>query len=147
MKKAVLLVESQPPHLGEYMLLIHHLNQYDFIYVCLNSPPLVLPIENAMAIWDMLVRDYGDKVQVVSVEDDLTQMSPESLPLEFQDCTILTTSQRIFVHLSSMNLPVELIPNVSGYHSIFLRVAYRQGRALDWLRTRGVNSISTNKNN
>lgn len=146
MKKAILVVESQPPHLGEYILLVHQLQYYDLIYVCLNSEPLVLPIENALAIWDMLTKHHGDKVKVVSMPGDFTQASIGDMPEQFDDCTILTTSQRIFAHLSSMNVSVELIPNVAGYHGIFLRMAYRQGRALDWLRTRAINSINNERN-
>lgn len=145
MKKAVLIVESQPPHLGEYVLLLKAVQDYEFVYVCINSPPLVMPIEHSIAIWEHVTSQYGRQVKVVYVKDDFAEMPPNCLPEEFKDKVLITTSQKIFTHLSSMNLPIELVPNLAGYHGVFLRVAYRQGRALDWLRTKGVNSISNNK--
>lgn len=140
--KAVLLVDSQPPHTGEYLQAFAYIKKYDFLYVCLTGPPLVLPIVNAMTIWKHILEPFAAKTQVTYVALKFTEIMQDELPLAFDNCVYLTSDKETFVHLSSLSASAELIPKVPGYRDIFLRTAYRQGVALDWLENHAV--VATN---
>lgn len=141
-RKGVLIIESQPPTAGEFLQLIMQLNHYDFIYICLNFTAEVMAIPRVLTIWKYFLSPYKKKTAVVQVTGNFASVSKEELPEMFKKCTYLTTNKAAFVHLSSMNVPVELIPRVLGYYSIFIRSAYRQSMALDWLEGKTINSAN-----
>ena len=133
--KAVFLLESQPPHLGELITVLNKIREYDPLYICVNKNVKVLPLQFAMTTWFFLMSHITGEKPTIFAADFKQFESISKLPdqPEFKDCTILTTNKEISIHLSSINVPVELVPHVLGYHSVFLRSAYRQGRALDYL--------------
>jgi len=130
-KEAMFLVESQPPHIGELLSVLMKIDEYDFIYVVVTGTPLVLPVAHALTTWSVMLKAYKDKVLICSSNQKFTEIV--KLPKQYKDCTVLTTSRKTFIHMSSNNIASELVGRPMGYHSTFLRTAYRQGRALDWL--------------
>jgi len=130
---AVILLESQPPHLGELLFIANEVNNYDHIYVLVEGKSSVISIPHVVSIWDTVLEVYGDKISLGVSNLDFSSIT--RLPDDIQSCTILTQSQPIFAHLSSINANVKLSSYAQGYHTIFIRAAYRQGKSLDWLRT------------
>lgn len=141
----MLIVESQPPNTGEFLQALAQLERYEFLYICINSPPAVLPLQRVGAIWASIFKLYGKRIAVVFVTDSFVDAAKSELPEIFDGCDYLTTNKKIFVHLSTMNVDVELIPHALGYRGIFLRNAYRQSRALDWIESRFINTINKDK--
>lgn len=130
-KEAVFLVESQPPHLGELISVLLKIRDYDKMHICVNATPSVLPIPRVLATWLFLLDAYKDKITVSAMIPKFAEM-PE-LPKTLKHCTVLTTSPKVYVHMSSLNIETELVPKTLGYCETFQRTAYRQGRALDYL--------------
>lgn len=131
--KAVYIIESQPPTLGELYSLYRIVDNFDHIFLCIQNAPMVTPVPAAMAIWETLIKPYQDKVTLCIGDKDFVSVS--KIPEKYEDCKILTISQPIFTHLQSLNINVGLVPRLPGYESIFLRAAYRQSKALEWIRT------------
>ncbi len=109
------------------------------MHICVNGITKGVPIQNVLATWAFIMGAYKDKVTVSALIVPFTEL-PE-LPPQFKDCTVLTTDRKVFVHISSIGVPVELVPRTLGYHGVFLRTAYRQGRALDWLLSQATHSM------
>jgi len=130
-KEALFLVESQPPHLGELISVLLKINDYGTMHICVSGIPQVIPIPRVMATWLFLLSKYSHKITVSALLTNFDMM-PE-LPEKFKHCTVLTTSPKVFVHMSSLEIPVELVPKTLGYCGVFQRTAYRQGKALDYL--------------
>lgn len=131
--KALYITESQPPHLGELISLLSVINDYDIIAICVNGNTKVMPIQHVLSTWVFLTQPYKDKIVTCASTDNFSTVA--KLPEEFKDYTVLTTSDEVFAHLSSLNVTVRLIPRAKGYWPVFERVAYRQGLALEWLKT------------
>jgi hypothetical protein len=134
--KAVFIVESQPPSVAEILALYTIIPKFEKIIVCVQNTPMVISINRVLKIWELIILPYQDKVMLSLGDKDFVSVS--SLPEQFNDFAILTISEEIFTHLQSLNLEPGLVPRVSGYEPIFHRAAYRQSKALDWLRTNQV---------
>jgi len=145
--KAVLLVESQPPHIGEILQAIQALTKYDFVYICLTVDVTVMSFDHVLSIWVSLLAPYMGRFKVVRCIGNFKEVMEGDLPIKFNMCTFLTPDREIFVHLSSLNVMAELIPRALGYHGIFLRTAFRQSKALDYLEARFINQAILERNN
>ena len=130
-KQAVFFVESQPPHLGELTSILLKIKEYDVMHICVSGIPKVMSIKRAMVMWEFHLDAYKDKVQVSAITVKFEELA--ELPEMFKECTVLTTSMAVYVHMSSLNIESELVPRALGYYGMFQRTAYRQGRALDFL--------------
>jgi len=130
-KEAVFFLDSQPPHLGELIPVLLKIKEYDIVHICVSGIPKVIPIPNVIATWLFLLEAYKHKITVSSLLINFEELS--ELPEIFKDCTVLTISPKIYVHMTSLNIETELVPRARGYVGIFQRTAYRQGRALDYL--------------
>lgn len=135
-KEALFLLESQPPHLGELTSILLKMKEYDIMHVCVSGVPKVMPINRVIATWLFHLEAYKHKATVSSLLIKFEELP--ALPEIFKHCTVLTTSIKVYVHMTSLNIPVELVPHALGYHGIFQRTAYRQGRALDYLLGRAM---------
>ena len=145
LNKAVLIVESQPPHLGELLQLLSQLNKYDLIYLCINGKEKVMNYSHVLQLWQFILQPYVDKVNLMLFPHNLTEFDKDDIPELLDECLFLTASREIFVRLSTIGCQVEMIPQALGYRSLFFRTAFRQSKALDWLESRFVNS-ATNVN-
>lgn len=130
-KRALFVLDSQPPHLGELIPVLLKIKEYDIVHICVSGIPKVMPIPNVIATWLFLLEAYKHKITVSSLLINFEELS--ELPEIFKDCTVLTISPKIYVHMTSLNIETELVPRARGYAGIFQRTAYRQGRALDYL--------------
>ena len=72
-----------------------------------------------------MIEKFGDKIEHVHWKD---------LPEEFKKSTIITLSKKVYIHLSTMGIRCVLANRVKGYHDVFLRTAYLQGRAYDYIQ-------------
>jgi hypothetical protein len=130
-KEALFVLESQPLHLGELISVLLKIGEYDIMHICVSSTPKAMPIPKVVATWLFLLHAYKHKITVSSLFDKFTEIA--GLPEIFKHCTVLTTSKEVYVHMTSLNIPVELVPRALGFYESFQRTAYRQGRALDYL--------------
>ena len=130
-KEAVFFLESQPPHLGELVSILLKLDEYDKMHLCVTGAAKVMPVHKAVAIWAFIFKSYPKEITISSLSTDFMELT--ELPEIYKNCVVLTTSNKLYVHLTSIRVPVELVPRTLGYHDIFQRVAYRKGRALDYL--------------
>jgi len=132
MSNAVFIVESQPPKFSEVYALFSIIDQYDNILLCVQNTPMVLPTQTVLALWDTIIEPYRDKITLSFSEKDFKSMA--QLPKEYHDYKLLTIEPEIFVHLQSLNFDTGLLPRIEGYENVFLRAAFRQSKALSWLR-------------
>lgn len=139
-KKAVILLESQPPHMGELLQVLRVLQKYETLYICVNAFPSVMPLAIVYEMWAIILQPYATRIHIIASKLQFKSVMKSDLPTTFEDCIYLTSNRETFVHLSSMNVSIELIPRASGFNSTFYQVAYRQSRALDWLENKFVNS-------
>ncbi len=142
-KDAVFFIESQPPHLGEFISVLLKIGEYDTINICVSGISKVVAISTVIATWLLLLRAYGDKVTVSALATKFEELT--ELPEIYKDCTVLTTSTKVYVQMTSLNIDVELVPRALGYSGIFQRTAYRKGRALDYLLSQGVRAAKHTK--
>ena len=84
-------------------------------------------------MWSLVVNGYKDKIILTSWHEDFAEIT--ELPGGYEDATILTISKEIYAHLNSLGIKAELVGHMKGYHGIFLRKAYREGIALDWIQS------------
>ena len=138
-REALFLVESQPPHLGELISILLKMNEYDIVHVCVSGIPSVLPISRVTVTWRFILNAYKRKATVSYINTKFEEMP--GLPEMFKHCTVLTTSPKVYVHMSSLGIPTELVPRTMGYCGVFQRTAYRQGRALDFLLSNTVRGV------
>ena len=94
----------------------------------------VMPVKHVSEIWRCVLRAYKDKVVFTSCDTDFATIA--ELPEAYDGKTILTLSKKVFVHLSTRGVKCLLVDRVKGYHDVFLRAAYIQGRALDFINER-----------
>ncbi len=122
---------SQPPNAGEIISVLSIIDKFDALILCFKTPIKVMPIKHVSELWMFALRAYKDKVLMTSCDTDFATVA--KLPEAYKDKTVLTLSRKVFVHLSTMGIHCELVDHVKGYHDIFLRAAYIQGRALDYI--------------
>jgi len=130
-KEALFLIESQPPHLGELISILLKLKEYDIMHICVSGIPKVIPVSRVIATWQFLLHDYKNKVTILTMIVKYEELT--ALPEIFKKCTVLTTSSKVYTHMSSLGVETELVPKTIGYCDTFQRTAYRQGRAYDYL--------------
>jgi len=128
---AVFLLISQPPNASEIVAVLQTVEKFDALILCIKTPIKVMPIQHASKIWQAILKPYKEKTLLTSSDVDFTSVS--KLPESFNDKIILTLSKKVFVHLSTMGIKVLLVDRLTGYHDVFLRSAYMQGRALDYI--------------
>ena len=138
-KSAVFFLESQPPHFGELISVLLKMRDYDFMNICVSGISKTMPVRNVVATWLFVLDAYRDKMTISALAFPFIELS--ELPKQFKDCTVLTTDREVFVHMSSLNIPAELVPRTLGYHGVFIRTAHRQGRALDWLLKQAAHNV------
>lgn len=144
-KKAVFFIESQPPHIGELLQVINVLDSYEFLYLCINPNPVIMPINHVLTLWTILLQPYAERVKIVTFEAQLQEIALEELPKLFTGCAYLTDDRVAYVHLSSLNIEVQLVPKALGYYGVFLRNAYRQSRAFTYLENAFLNPTMRKK--
>lgn len=128
---ALFLLISQPPNVSEIVSVIQTIDKYDALIICFKTPMEVMPLQHVIEIWSLILNKYKGKFILTSCDTDFATVA--KLAEEFHDKTILTLSKKVFVHLSTMGIHVKLVNKVRGYNDMFLRSAYIQGRALDYI--------------
>lgn len=136
MKRAVLLLDSQPPHIGEFLQVLTALKKYDFLYICFYTDPLVMSFDQLYVIWNALLQPYKTKIRLANCKLNLSEVQTEDLPELFNGCTYIMSDKFAFTHFIALGLEPELLLEAIGYNSLFLREAYRKTRALNWLEGR-----------
>ena len=144
-KSAVLFLTSQPIHIGEVVTVLSNIDYYDRLHLCLSGNPTVMPLKHVYTLWSVILRQYRGKITLSFLDTPPTDLQVRTMPVQLEKKLLLTYDQKIFTHFSSLGYPIKLLPKVMGFHEVFLRAAYRQSRALDWLNNNGVNSIHTEK--
>ena len=127
----IFLLVSQPPNASEIVAVLQAVEKFDKLILCIKTPIKVMPLPHVSKVWQMILKPYKDKTLLTASDMDFTTIS--ELPETFNDKTILTLSKKVFVHLSTMGMKVLLVDRLRGYHDVFLRSAYIQGRALDYI--------------
>ena len=122
---------SQPPNIGELISVLSVIDRFDALILCFKTPIKVMPIKHVSELWMLALKGYKGKVMLTSSDTDFATVA--ELPEVYNDKVILTLSKKVFVHLSTMGMKVEMVDRVKGYHDIFMRAAYVQGRALDYI--------------
>lgn len=125
---------SQPPNAGEIISVLSVIDKFDALILCFKTPVKVMPIKHVSELWMLALKAYKDKVLFTSCDTDFATVA--ELPEAYSDKTVLTLSKKVFVHLSTMGIHCEIVDRVKGYHDIFLRAAYIQSRALDYINAR-----------
>lgn len=128
---AVFTLISQPPNASEIVSVLQAIEKFDIVILCIKTPTIVMPIQHVSKIWQMILKPYSKKTLLTASDIDFSKVV--TLPESFDDKTILTLSKKVFVHLSTMGVKCVLVDKLRGYHDVFLRSAYIQGRALDYI--------------
>ena len=109
------------------------IDKFDILVLCFKMPTTVVSMQQITQMWSLVVNGYKDKIILTSWHEDFAEIT--ELPGGYEDATILTISKEIYAHLNSLGIKAELVGHMKGYHSIFLRKAYREGIALDWIQS------------
>jgi len=109
------------------------IDNFDILVLCFKIPTSVIPIQQVIQMWSLALSGYKDKIILTSWHEDFAEIT--KLPGGYEDATILTISKEIYAHLNSLGIKSELVGHMKGYHSTFLRKAYREGIALDWIQS------------
>jgi hypothetical protein len=122
---------SQPPSAGEIISVLSIIDNYDILILCFKTPIRVMSIHHVSAMWRCALRPYKNKTVLTSSDIDFATVV--TLPEAYNSKTVLTLSRKVFTHLSTMGIKCLLVDRVKGYHDIYLRAAFIQGRALDYI--------------
>ena len=122
---------SQPPNIGELISVLSVIDDYDALILCFKSPAKVMPIKHVSELWRCALKGFKNKIILSSCDTDFATVA--ELPEAYNDKVVLTLSKKVFVHLSTMGMKVKLVDRVKGFHDIYLRSAYIQGRAYDFI--------------
>ena len=122
---------SQPPNIGELISVLSVIDEYDALILCFKTPTKVMPIKHVSLLWSSALKGFRNKVVLTACDQDFATVA--ELPEVYYDKTVLTLSKKVFVHLSTMGINVRLVDRVKGYHDIYQRSAYVQGRAYDFI--------------
>jgi len=125
---------SQPPSIAELISVLSVIDKFDALILCFKTPVKVIPIKHVSELWRHALKAYKDKIVLTSCDTDFATVA--ELPEAFNDKTVLTLSKKVFVHLTTMGIHCEMVDRVKGFHDIYLRSAYVQGRAYDFIQLR-----------
>jgi len=128
----VFIVESQPPTFSEVFALFQIVDSFDHIFLCIQNTPMVVNTGQVLAQWDAIIKPYATKITLCFGDSDFKSVS--EIPDKYKNCKLVTISPEIYVHLQALNVDVGLLPRLLGYEGIFMRAAYRQSKALEWIR-------------
>ena len=122
---------SQPPNASEIIAVLRVIDDYDGLILCFRTPITVMSVKHVSELWRYALKGYEDKIVLTSCNTNFATVA--ELPDSFNGKTVLTLSRKVFVHLSNMGIECQLVDRLRGYHDIFLRSAYIQGQALDFI--------------
>ena len=131
---ALFVLISQPPNIGELISVLSVIDDYDALILCFKTPVKVMPIKHVSELWKCALKGFTDKVILTSCDTDFSTVA--ELSEDFKDKTILTLSKKVYVHLTTMGMKVKLVDRVKGFHDIYQRSAFIQGRAYDFIMER-----------
>lgn len=133
-KIGIFTLISQPLNVGEILSVLSVIDKFDILVLCLKTPSKLIPISQLQKMWSFILKAYTDKILITAWGESFTEIL--ALPDEFKKATVLTISKKVYAHLNSIGIVCELVPHMKGYHSTFLRKAYREGIALDYILSR-----------
>jgi len=130
MNRAVIIIESQPPHLGQFLAVRDVIQNNKDVLICIVDKPMVMSTEKVIATWTIMLEEYGYSISSIDIDYVMQHGLPDYLSSEDK---YYVSDKHLFVHLNSLNVDVSLLGHVKGYNDIFVRMAYRQGLAYDYL--------------
>ena len=125
---------SQPPNIGELISVLSVIDDYDALILCFKSPAKVMPIKHVSELWRYALKGFMNKIVLTSCDTDFATVA--ELPEAYDDKVVLTLSKKVYVHLITMGIKCKLVDRVKGFHDIYLRSAYLQGRAYDFIQSK-----------
>ena len=125
---------SQPPSFAELIAVMKVIDNYDTLVLCFKTPSELMPIKQVQQMWEIALKGFLDKIILTAWDSDFQELI--ALPENFKNATVLTLSKKVFAHLNSVGIKCELAPKLKGYHSTFMRKAYREGISLDFILQR-----------
>lgn len=131
-KVCLIPITAQPPTFGMIMSIMALYDKYDEFVICVRDNPVVLDTETVVKMLSIVFR--LPKFMVISHTQDFEALVefPNDLPF-FNH--VATLSERIHTNLVLKGYGSYLIPRAMGYDEVFHRNAWRQGNALDILRS------------
>ena len=130
MASATVIIESQPPNFGQFLAVKKLVLEYDSVILCIIDKPSLMATSKSLNMWGMALSDYPE-VQITS--SDLDFLAIATIPKNLNADVYYVSDKNIFAHLSSSGYKMEFLGHVQGYNDLFIRVAYRQGLARDYL--------------
>ena len=133
MSNAIVILECQPPHLGQILAIKQVLDKHDFVYIYIIDKEYVIAVKKAVSITTSALEPY-DNFRIYTTELDFTTIGglPESM-VEHNPDVIYVSDKHMFTHLNSIGMPVDFLGHIKGYDDLFIRTAFRQGIAKDYL--------------
>ena len=133
MSNAIIIIECQPPHLGQLLAIKSCLENHDFCYIYVIDKEYVMNTDKAISILSGALKPY-DNFRMFKTSIDFTSAGglPESM-VEHNPDTIYVEDKHVFTHLNGIGMPVDFLGHVKGYDPLFIRVAFRQGLAKDYM--------------
>lgn len=132
-KICLMPIEAQPLTVGTIISIMTAFDQYDEIIICVRDSPLLIDTKFVVSMASLIFR--LPKFMVISHPEDFSTMVefPQDLPFFNR---VATVDERIYTNLTLKGYHVALLPRAIGYDDMFQRNAFRQGYALDVLRSR-----------
>ena len=133
MSNAIVILECQPPHLGHVLSIRSVLDKHDFVYIYVIDKEYVMQTKKATSLLSLALAPY-DNFRLYTTDMDFTAIGgfPESM-VEHNPDVIYVSDKTIFTHLNSIGMPVDFLGHIKGYDDLFIRTAFRQGLAKDYL--------------
>ena len=101
-------IKANPPHYGNILELVYHMNKFDKIYVVIYDKPTLLSSEQvAEMLRAVLNRIDKDKFVIIVSDVDFAHMNelPEVL-IENKVTHIITASDEVYANLTSKGLHI-----------------------------------------
>jgi len=71
MTSATVIIESQPPHIGQYLAVRDVMKRYDNVILCIIDKPMVMLTNKVIAIWTLIFEDYDFSIVSVDAEQNI----------------------------------------------------------------------------
>lgn len=131
-KICLIPITAQPLTVGTIVSIMSVSEKYDEIVICVRDYPILIDTASIVSMMSIIFK--LPKFMVISHKEDFSTLTEFPSDLPFFNY-MATPDERTFTNLSLKGYQVSLLPRVLGYDEMFQRNAFRQGVALDVLRS------------
>lgn len=136
--KAAYQLKANPPHMGNILEIIFHMNRFKKIYIVVYDKPTLLSSDQCIEMLKCVL-DKMSKTKFVFIKSEVDFEHMSTFPIELLEAKvthIITSSERVIANLKSKGFPfITFVPHPTGFYDDYQSIAYSRGFTLDRVRS------------